>query len=117
MKVMIGKLSRLALRHRGIVTTTLVLGLLINLLVIGQIDPPDGSQHGDLPLASHCQGGGPGCATQPMIPPPVGGLPHFDAPPPPVFGALVLIQPAVPAALHESPPPLLDPPPIADSIA
>jgi hypothetical protein len=115
MITMVARILRATLRHRGIVTVALVLGLLVNLFVIGWTDPPDPTHHGDLPLAARCQGGGPGCASQPMIPPPVGGLPHFDMPPPPVFGALVLVEPAVPPAMHGVPPATLDPPPIADA--
>lgn len=115
MKVMVARVFRAALRHRGIVTVALVLGLVVNLFVVGWTDPPDPTQHGDLPLASHCQGGGPGCASQPMIPPPVGGLPHFEMPAPPVFGQLVLIEPAEPPAMHAIAPSSLDPPPIADA--
>ena len=101
---------RLCLRHRGVVTATLLAALLLNLLVVGRMQPADPTK-GDLPLAARCQGGGPGCVEQPLIPPPVGGLPHFDAPPAPVFGQLVLVEPFAPAALHESPPHTLERPP------
>ncbi len=114
MMLMMSRMLRAVMRHRGIVTVALVAGLLVNLLVVGWTDPPDPTQHGDLPLAARCQGGGPGCATQPMIPPPVGGLPHFEMPAAPVFGALVVIEPPAAIAVHESPPASLDPPPIAD---
>jgi hypothetical protein len=107
---------RLCLRHRGVVTATLLGALLLNLLVVGRIQPPDPTR-GDLPLAARCQGGGPGCAEQPMIPPPVGGLPHFDAPPAPVFGQLVLVEPPAPASLHESPPHALERPPASIAAA
>jgi hypothetical protein len=103
----------MVMRHRGIVTLVLLTGLLANLFVVGRMDPPSLQQHGDLPLAASCQGGGPGCAEQPLIPPPAVGMPHFDAPPPAVFGALVLVQPATPVAVDESPPPRLERPPIA----
>ena len=112
MKQMVARLFRAALRHRGLITGTLVAVLLVNLLVIGRLQPNDTSR-GDLPLAARCQGGGPGCAEQPLIPPPVGGLPHFDAPPAPIFGQLVLVEPAVPAAVHEAPPLALERPPRA----
>jgi hypothetical protein len=104
------------MRHRGVVTVALLAGLLVNLLVIGRLSPPDPTK-GDMPLASHCQGGGPGCAEQPMIPPPAGGLPHFDAPPAPVFGALVLVTAAAFASVDESPPGALERPPITAAIA
>jgi hypothetical protein len=115
MIMMIGRIFRAALRHRGLVTVVLLAGLLVNLFVVGWTDPPDPTQHGDLPLAARCQGGGPGCATQPMIPPPVGGLPHFDLPPAPVFGALVLVEPTIRPAMRGTAPATLDPPPIADA--
>jgi hypothetical protein len=110
---MLRRVGRFALRHRGIVTVILLAGLLTNLLVVGRLDPPSLRQHGDLPLAASCQGGGPGCAEQPLIPPPAVGMPHFDAPPPAAFGALVLVEPAAPVVLHESPPPRLERPPIS----
>ncbi len=107
---MIGRIFRFGLRHRGVVTVTLVLVLLTNLLVIGRLQPPDPTK-GDLPLAATCQGA-PGCAEQPLIPPPAsGGLPHFDAPPAPVFGRMVVVEPSAPAAVHESPPDPLEHPP------
>lgn len=81
------------LRHRAAVTVALVLVLLTNLLVVGRVSPADPTR-GDLPLAARCQGGGPGCAEQPMLPAPVGGMPQFDAPPSPAYGALVMIYPA-----------------------
>jgi hypothetical protein len=114
---MAGSALRCALRHRGIVTVVLLTGLLANLLIVGRLDPPDLQQRGDLPLAASCQGGGPGCVEQPLIPPPAVGLPRFDAPPPAAFGALVLVEPAAPAALHPSPPPRLERPPIASVVA
>jgi hypothetical protein len=114
---MIASVFRSALRHRGIVTVVLLTGLIANLFVVGRLDPPALGRHGDLPLAASCQGGGPGCAEQPLIPPPAVGLPHFDAPPPAVFGALVLVEPTTPAALQASPPPRLERPPIATVVA
>ncbi len=105
------------LRHRSLVTGTLVAVLLVNLLVIARLQPADPSKGGDLPLAARCQGGGPGCTEQPLIPPPIGGLPHFDAPPAPVFGRLVVVEPARLIAPHESSPPTLERPPAATSIA
>jgi len=109
-------LVRSALRHRGIVTATLLAALLVNLLIIGRLQPPDATR-GDLPLAARCQGGGPGCAEQPLIPPPVGGLPSFDVPPAPIFGRMVAVAPTVPAALRERPPLTPERPPEAGSFA
>jgi len=105
------------LRHRSLVTGALVAVLLVNLLVVGRLQPADPGQGGDLPLAARCQGGGPGCAEQPLIPPPVGGLPHFDAPPAPVFGRLVVVEPARLNAVHESPPLTLERPPATATVA
>lgn len=90
------------LRHRTVVTLAMVLVLLTNIFFVGQMSPPD-DLDGGLPTAAHCQGGGPGCAEQPLIPPPVGGLPHFEMPAVPVFGALVVIEAAPPAAVPDSP--------------
>ncbi len=109
---MTGSWMRFALRHRGIVTGTLVAVLLVNLLVIGRFQPAQAS-HGDLPIAARCQGGGPGCVEQPLIPPPVGGLPSFQTPPAPVFGRLVVVEPAAPLAAEAPPPVVLERPPIA----
>jgi hypothetical protein len=105
------------MRHRGIVTGTLVAVLLVNLLVVVRLSPPDVSRGGDLPIAARCQGGGPGCAEQPLIPPPVGGLPHFDAPPPPVMGQLVAVAAIAPTAVHEAPPDAIEHPPAPELIA
>ena len=98
------------LRHRTVVTVAAVLVLLTNIFFVGQMSPPDKLQ-GDLPLAAHCQGGGPGCAEQPLIPPPVGGLPHMDLPPAPAFGALVAVEAAPLAAVLTSIPDPLEHPP------
>jgi hypothetical protein len=95
------------LRHRGIVTAMLLGALLVNLLVLSRLEPPPAFSGGDLPIGARCQGGGPGCAEQPMIPPPLIGLPHFDAPPAPAFGRLVVIEPTRADAVHEA---LLAPP-------
>jgi len=114
--VMAQRLIRLSMRHRGIVTGTLVAVLLVNLLVVVRLSPPDVSR-GDLPIAARCQGGGPGCAEQPLIPPPIGGLPHFDAPPPPVLGRLVAVAAIAPTAVHESPPHVLERPPALELVA
>ena len=77
--------------------------------------PPAGSgdANGDLPIAARCQGGGPGCAEQPLIPPPVGGLPSFQTPPAPVFGRLVAVEPRRAVAARGSAPIVLERPPIA----
>jgi hypothetical protein len=109
MIVMANTLMRTMLQHRAVVTVTLVAALLANLLWVAQVDPPKLGE--DLPMTARCQGGGPGCVEQPLIPPPVGGLPHFDPPPPAVFGQLVAVAQTAPAAVLEAPPPLLEHPP------
>jgi len=111
---MASRTIRLALRHRGVVTGTLLAFLLFNLLGVGLLRPGD-ARSSDLPLAASCQGAGPGCAEQPLIPPPAGGLPHFDSPPAPVFGRLVRVQPPAPAAVAEAPLTTIEPPPRAAS--
>lgn len=111
MDVMLTSGFRLMLRHRSVVTGVLLGALLVNLLVVARLQPSAAFEHSDLPVAARCQGGGPGCAEQPLIPPPVGGLPHFDAPPAPVFGRLVVIEPARLDAIHEAIPTPLDHPP------
>jgi hypothetical protein len=103
-------MTRRALRHQGAITVALVGALLLNLLVVGRFSPP-GPPRGDLPMASHCQGGGPGCAEQPLIPPPVGGLPHFDATPAPEWGAATIVEPAPLAAATDPPPVSIEHPP------
>jgi hypothetical protein len=114
LKLMAIRLLRLSLDHNGIVTMALLVGLLVNLLVIGVADPSDSSLDGSLPNVASCQGGGgPGCAEQPLIPPPSVGLPRFEAPPPAVFGLLVAIEPRLPAALREAPLRLPERPPLA----
>lgn len=91
-------------------TTVAVLVLLVNLLFAGYVQPPD--VLGDhLPMAASCQGGGPGCAEQPLLPPASIGLPHFESPPAPVFGALVRIDAVEPEAPVEAPPLRIDHPP------
>lgn len=97
---------RTLLRHRAIATVTMVLVLLTNIFFVGQIAPP-GELDGGLPSAAHC----PGCAEQPLIPPPAGGLPHFEMPAPAVFGALVAIEPAAPDAVPDAPPSSIEHPP------
>jgi hypothetical protein len=108
---MLSRGFRLMLRHRSLVTGVLLAALLVNLLVVARLQPGELAKGGDLPIAARCQGGGPGCAEQPLIPPPVGGLPHFDAPPAPVFGRLVAVEPGRPNAVHEATPVPLDRPP------
>jgi hypothetical protein len=103
-------IARFALRHRGAITFVLLAAFVLNMLVVGRLDPPDPSQD-TMPMVSRCQGGGPTCAEQPMIPPPVGGLPSFDAPADPVFGALVVVEPNALPAIHESPPRAIEHPP------
>src|SRR5438128_1621935 len=110
-----GFLLRWALRHRAIVTGSLVAVLVLNLLVVTRVSHADPLKS-DLPVAGRCQGGGPGCDSQPLIPPPVGGLPHFELPAGPAFGALVVVQPHEPAAIREAPPPNLYRPPITSSV-
>lgn len=102
---------RLMLRHRSLVTGVLLAALMVNLLVVVRLQPAGPMRADDLPIAARCQGGGPGCAEQPLIPPPIGGLPHFDAPPAPLFGRLVVVEPARAAAIHEAVLAPLDRPP------
>ncbi len=111
MTVMLSCGFQLMLRHRSLVTGVLLGALLVNLLVVARLQPSAAFERSDLPIAARCQGGGPGCAEQPLIPPPVGGLPHFDAPPAPVFGPLVAVEPVRPDAIHEAIPTPLDRPP------
>jgi len=97
------------LRHRGLVTVVVLAALVLNVTVVGRLDPPEAES--SLPFAARCQGGGPGCAEQPLIPPPVGGLPRFDSPPPAAFGALVAVEPAALPAVLEAPPRAAERPP------
>jgi hypothetical protein len=107
--MMASGLLRLMLRHRALVTVALLFGLLSSVLFAGQVAPPE---IGDgPPMAASCQGGGPGCAVQPLIPPPAVGLPRFDSPAPAVFGQLVAVEPALEAAVLEAPPSSLERPP------
>ena len=117
MSVMLSHGFRLMLRHRSVVTGVLLGALLVNLLVVARLQPSAAFERSDLPVAARCQGGGPGCAEQPLIPPPVGGLPHFAAPPAPVFGQLVVVEPARPGAIHEAIPTPLDRPPSSAAAA
>jgi hypothetical protein len=95
------------MRHRRAVTLALLIVLVLNLTVVGGMAPVDGSDlSGGMPVAARCQGGGPGCAEQPLIPPPAGGLPRFDGPATPVFGAMLLVEPRAPFSLRLA---LLDP--------
>src|SRR3974377_1686104 len=86
MNVMITRGFRLMLRHRSVAAAALLGALLVTLPVVARLQPSAAFDGGALPIAARCQGGGPGCAEQPLIPPPVGGLPAFDAPAAPVFG-------------------------------
>jgi hypothetical protein len=106
---MAAKLMRRLLKHRALVTVTLVAALLANLLFVAQVEPPELGDN--LPMTARCQGGGPGCAVQPLIPPPSSGLPRFDPPVPAVFGQLTAVQAAPAAAVVEAPPRSLDRPP------
>lgn len=106
------KLLSLALKHRGVVTATLLFGFVLNLLVIGVFDPPSEPLDRDLPVAAQCQGGGPGCSEQPLIPPPAVGLPRFDAPVLIAFGVPAPVQEAPPDALRASSPAPPDRPPL-----
>ena len=111
------RLIRLALKHKRTVTLIAVAGLLVNLVIVGSADPPSDLVDRDLPLAASCQGGGAGCAEQPLIPPPALGLPHFDPPPPVVYGGLVLVEATPSPDLTSLPPRTLLPPPLSRSIA
>jgi hypothetical protein len=102
------RLFRFALRHDRAITLALVLVLVTNVTVLARFAPAE--PQGDLPLVSSCQGG-PTCADQPLIPPPAGGLPRFDAPADPVYGLLLLVEPAPLPAMHAASIPLLEPPP------
>ncbi len=107
------RLLRLALRHRGLVTATLLAGLLINLIVIGGTEAPGDLADGNLPMAAQCHGGGPGCAEQPLIPPPSVGLPRFDPPAPIVFGVAVAVVATPDGDLSETPPRIPERPPLS----
>lgn len=102
-------MCRFALGHRAVVTLTLLAALLFNLSVVAQMEPGDPGR-ADLPLAATCHGGGPGCAAQPLIPPPAVGLPRFD-PVAPAHSVLVRIAPPPSTAVREPLPFTLDPPP------
>ena len=109
MRAIASPLLRWMLRHRGVVTVAVLAVMVLNVTVVGRLDPPQAESA--LPIAARCQGGGPGCAEQPLIPPPVGGMPHFDAPPPAAFGALVAIEPSASPAILEAPPRAAERPP------
>lgn len=104
-------LVRYAMAHRGVITVALLTLLVLNLTVIGRIDPPE-TPAGDLPFAARCQGGGPGCAEQPLIPPPAGrvGLPRVEPVPAPAL-TLVRAEAAPQRALIDVPATILEPPP------
>jgi hypothetical protein len=109
MRAIASPLLRTMIRHRGLVTVLVLAAMLLNVTVVGRLDPPEAESA--LPIAARCQGGGPGCAEQPLIPPPVGGLPRFDAPPAPAFGALVVVEPSAAPAVLEAPPHVSERPP------
>jgi hypothetical protein len=109
---MTGHIRSVARRHESAVTMLLLAALLLNLLAVGYVSPPSDALERELPMAAQCQGGGPGCVEQPMIPPPAVGLPRIEMPlaissEPALLAALPL------AALHDPPmddiahPPLL----------
>jgi hypothetical protein len=104
-------LVRVALAHRGVITVALLALLVLNLTVIGRIDPPETPDE-HLPFAARCQGGGPGCAEQPLIPPPAGGigLPRVEPVPAPAL-TLMRLEPAPQATLIDLPTSTLEPPP------
>ena len=110
-------MGRLVRRHSALVTATLLGALLLNLLVVGYVAPADDALTDDLPLAAQCQGGGPGCVEQPLIPPPAVGLPRFDAPPAPVFGIATVVEPPRLAAIHDADPADIAHPPAAHMAA
>jgi hypothetical protein len=109
-QAMAPRFMRRALRHRRAVTVVLVAILLLNVTVVGQVDPPP-LDAGTLPLAARCQGGGADCAEQPLIPPPAIGLPHMDALPLPAFGTPAAVAAAPLDAIHEAPPQAIEHPP------
>ena len=113
---MTSRLWRLAYRHRAGITVALVSVLLINLLVVARVEPASASVERGLPIGAQCQGGGPGCVVQPMIPPPSGALPQFDPPPAPSFGMAVVVAPQLSSSIHEAPPGHFDHPPQLPSL-
>lgn len=89
----------------------LLLGaLLVNLLAVGYVTPPSEVLDRDLPMAAHCQGGGPGCVEQPLIPPPSVGLPRFSPSAPVVYVLVELTPPASSSPFDAAPDDLLRPP-------
>jgi len=103
-----------SIRHQALLTGALLFGLLVNLMVIGTVDPPSEGLDGDLPAVAQCQGGsGPGCVEQPLIPPPAIGLPRFEQPVPIVFGMQAEIHEVEPDVLREAPPARIDHPPLS----
>lgn len=113
---MTSRVWRLAYRHRAGITVALVTVLLVNLLVVARAEPASATVERGLPVGAQCQGGGPGCVVQPMIPPPSGALPRFDAPPAPSFGIAVVVVPTLPASVHEAPPGPFEHPPQHPSV-
>ena len=110
------RLWRLAYRHRAGITVALISVLLVNLLVVARVEPSSPSVERGLPVGAQCQGGGPGCLVQPMIPPPSGALPRIDAPRTPAFGMAVVVSPKLSAAVHEAPPDSFEHPPQPPSL-
>jgi hypothetical protein len=100
-----------AARRQAAVSLVVVAALLANVLFAGYVEPPDLIGGAELSIASRCQGGGPGCAEQPMIPPPLVGLPRVASPEAPAFGAPVLVVPAVPSPAENPPPLAIEHPP------
>jgi hypothetical protein len=114
MRLMGSRLLKFSLRHRSVVTVALLVGLLVNLLVIGSTETPRGFEDDHLPSAAQCHGGGgAGCAEQPLIPPPAIGMPRMSAVEPVVFGVPALIAAGPTEKLHASPPPTLERPPLS----
>jgi hypothetical protein len=100
-----------ASNHRTAITLTLLGALLLNLLVVGYVQPPDLLAGDDLPMASRCQGGGVGCVEQPMIPPPLVGLPRAPAPAALAYGEPALVVGTAPSASEDPPPTAIEHPP------
>jgi hypothetical protein len=100
-----------ASNHRTAITLVLIGALLLNLLVAGYVQPPDLLEGDDLPMASRCQGGGPGCAETPMIPPPAVGMPQGAAPVAPAFGEPAILVAGVPVPSDDPPPMAIEHPP------
>jgi hypothetical protein len=105
-----------ATNHRSAITLALLGALLLNLFVAGYVQPPDLLDGSSLPMASRCQGGGPGCAEQPMIPPPAVGIPEGPSPVAPAFGEPALLVAASPLPADDPPPVAIEHPPELASV-